>query len=65
MGKRGGKGTAISRLGDIRGSSYRKARGFSQCQPAQWSQICAGELALLFGSAYVLILLLVAVLSTA
>lgn len=45
MGKRGRKGTVISRLRDIRSSSYRKAQGFRQCQLAQWSWIRAGELA--------------------
>lgn len=45
MGKRGRKGTVISRLRDIRSFSYRKARGFCQCQLAQWSWIGAGELA--------------------
>lgn len=48
MGKRGRKGTVISRLRDIRSSSYRKARGFRQCQLAQWSEIWAGKLASYF-----------------
>ena len=45
MGKRGRKGTVISSPTDIRRSSYRKARGFRQCQPAQWSRSRAVELA--------------------
>ena len=61
MGKRGRKGTVISRLWDIRSSSYRKALDFRQCQLAQWSWIWAESstvTSLLFHSAYVLILVL-------